>query len=109
MTGILTASAPAELTGSSQELFNEGISGVRHRWIEVFVPGLGWVPSDPGGLVNTVTARHLALPGAPPEGFGLRILSRGPTLVRQAQDGTIARPRLRVVEAVELSPGAERP
>ena len=109
VTGILTASAPAELNGSSQELFNEGISGVRHRWIEVFVPGLGWVPSDPGGLVNTVSARHLALPGAPPEGFGLRVLSRGPSLLRQAHDGTIARPRLRVVEAVELSPGAERP
>ena len=43
-----------------------GISGVRHRWIEVFVPGLGWVPSDPGGLANTVTARHLALPGLRP-------------------------------------------
>ena len=73
-------------------------------------PGLGWVPSDPGGLANTVTARHLALPGAPPsEGFGLTVLSRGPALVRQAHDGTLARPRLRVVEAVELSPGAEHP
>jgi hypothetical protein len=107
VTGVLTASSPAELTENSQELFNEGISGVRHRWIEVFVAGLGWVPSDPGGLANTVTARHLALPGAPPEGFGLRVLARGPALVRQARDGTLARPRLRVVEAVDLSPGTE--
>jgi transglutaminase-like putative cysteine protease len=109
VTGILTALEPGELTGSSQELFNDGISGVRHRWIEVFVPGLGWVPSDPGGLANTVTARHLALPGAPPEGFGLTVLSRGPSLSRQPREGTVARPRLRAVEAVDLPPGAERP
>lgn len=109
VTGILTAREPSELTGNTQELFNEGISGVRHRWIEVFVPGLGWVPSDPGGLANTVTARHLALPEAPPDGFGLTVLSRGPALALRARDGLFARPRLRVVEAVDLSPGAERP
>ena len=109
VTGILTAREASELTGNSQELFNDGISGVRHRWIEVFVPGLGWIPSDPGGLANTVTARHLALPGAPPDGFGLTVLSRGPALQRRAHDGTLARPRLRVIEAVDLPPGAERP
>ena len=109
VTGILTARAPAELTGSSQELYNVGISGVRHRWIEVFVPGLGWIPSDPGGLANTVTARHLALPGAPPDGFGLRVLSRGPALERRAHEGTLARPRFRDLEAVDFPRGAERP
>ena len=109
VTGILTARGASELTDNSRELFNEGISGVRHRWIEVHVSGLGWVPSDPGGLANTVTARHLALPGAPPDGFGLKVLSRGPALVRRAHDGTLARPRLRIVEAVDLPAGAERP
>jgi transglutaminase-like putative cysteine protease len=109
VTGILTAREPSELTGNSQELFNAGISGVRHRWIEVFVPALGWVPSDPGGLANTVTARHLALPGAPPDGFGLSILSRGPTRELQARDGLLARPRLRFVEAVDVLLGAGRP
>jgi transglutaminase-like putative cysteine protease len=109
VTGILTARGASELTETSQELFNDGISGVRHRWIEVYVPGLGWIPSDPGGLANTVTARHLALPGAPPDGFGLTVLSRGPALQRRAHDGTLARPRLRVVEAVDLPQGPERP
>ncbi|MBK6404599.1 MAG: transglutaminase domain-containing protein [Holophagales bacterium] len=109
VTGILTARGASELTDNSRELFNEGISGVRHRWIEVHVSGLGWVPSDPGGLANTVTARHLALPGAPPDGFGLRVLSRGPALERRAHDGTLARPRLRIVEAVDLPAEAERP
>lgn len=109
VTGILTAREASELTGNTQELFNDGISGVRHRWIEVFVPGLGWVPSDPGGLANTVTARHLALPGAPPDGFGLTVMSRGPALEHRVRGGTLARPRLRVVEAVDLPPGAERP
>ncbi len=109
VTGILTARDASELTGNSQELFNDGISGVRHRWIEVYVSGLGWVPSDPGGLANTVTARHLALPGAPPDGFGLTILSRSPVLVRRAHNGTLARPRLRVVEAVDLPSRADRP
>jgi len=109
VTGILTAREPGELTGGTQTLFNEGISGVRHRWIEVSVTGLGWVPSDPGGLANTVTARHLALPAAPPEGFGLTVLSRGPALERRAHDGTLARPRLRVYEAVDFPRGAERP
>lgn len=109
VTGILTARGSGELTGDTQSLFNDGISGVRHRWIEVFVPGLGWVPSDPGGLANTVTARHLALPGAPPFGFSLTVLSRGPALERRAHEGTLARPRLRVVEAVDLPSGADRP
>jgi transglutaminase-like putative cysteine protease len=109
VTGILTAAEATELTGGSQSLFNEGISGVRHRWIEAWVPGLGWVPSDPGGLANTVTARHLALPSAPPDGFGLRVLARSPALARRAVDGTLVRPRLRAVEAVDLPAGAERP
>lgn len=109
VTGILTAGAPAELTPETQGLFNEGISGVRHRWIEAYVQGLGWVPSDPGGLANTVTARHLALPAAPPDGFGLRVLSRGPALERGVREGTVVRPRIRVVEAVDVPPGARRP
>ncbi len=109
VTGILTARSPNELTDNSQEHYSEEISGVRHRWIEVYVPGLGWVPSDPGGLANMLTARHLALPAAPPAGFGLSILSRGPSLAWKARDGTYARPRLRVLEAVDLPPGGGRP
>jgi transglutaminase-like putative cysteine protease len=109
VTGILTARGPNELTDNSQEHYSDTISGVRHRWIEVYVPGLGWVPSDPGGLANMLTARHLALPAAPPEGFGLSILSRGPSLAWKAQDGTFARPRVRAVEAVDLQAGGRQP
>lgn len=109
VTGILTARDPGELTDNSQEHYSEGISGVRHRWIEVYTPGLGWVPSDPGGLANMLTARHLALPAPPPEGFGLTILARGPALAWKPRDGTFARPRLRALEAVDLLPGGERP
>lgn len=32
-----------------------------HRWIETWVDGLGWVPSDPGESVHLVDARHVAL------------------------------------------------
>ncbi len=109
VTGILTARTPYELTDNSQGHYSDTISGVRHRWIEAYVPGLGWVPSDPGGLANMLTARHLALPAAPPEGFGLSILSRGPALTWKARDGTFARPRVRVVEAVDLQPGGRQP
>ncbi len=98
VTGILVARDAAELTPDTRELFNEGISGVRHRWIEVYVPGLGWVPSDPGGLANTVTSRHLELAGPPEAGFGVTILSRTPELkrVRAGSGGLgapLARPR----------------
>ena len=114
-TGILVASSPSELTPETRQVFSEEISGVRHRWIETFVPGLGWVPSDPGGLANTVTARHLALPGAPPRDFGLRVLARSPerTLPRLVTQGGLAaggRPRQAPeIPRVELAPFGEPP
>jgi hypothetical protein len=44
-----------------------------HRWIEVFEPNLGWVPSDPGRSIRFVDARHIVFwcgptGQAPPEG-----------------------------------------
>jgi transglutaminase-like putative cysteine protease len=76
VTGILTAASPEELSPEARPFFGAGAGGVRHRWIEVFVPGLGWVPSDPAGLANTVSARHVALSTSPDATFELSVLSR---------------------------------
>jgi transglutaminase-like putative cysteine protease len=98
VTGLLVAAAPKELTPESRLVFSAALGGVRHRWIEVFVPPLGWVPSDPGGLANTVTARHLALARQPASGFHAAVLARSAEIRRpvlEAGDGglTLARPR----------------
>jgi hypothetical protein len=83
---------------------------VRHRWIEVFVPGLGWVPSDPSGLANTVTAKHLALERQPPAGFHVDVAARSAELKRPVLETaggglTLYRPRgASIVEAVEGAP-----
>ncbi len=110
VTGILAARRARELTPDSRNVFNAELGGVRHRWIEVFVPGLGWVPSDPGGLANTVTARHLALDRQPPAGFHVDSAERSAEMKRPvletAEGGlTLYRPRgASVVEAVEGAP-----
>ncbi|MEO8054569.1 MAG: transglutaminase-like domain-containing protein [Acidobacteriota bacterium] len=98
VTGLLVAAEPWELTPESRLVYNAGLGGVRHRWIEVFVPGLGWVPSDPGGLANTVTARHLALSRQPASSFHAGVLSRSAEIRRPVLEGgegriTLARPR----------------
>ena len=110
VSGILVAGGARELTSESRTVYNAALGGVRHRWIEVFVPGLGWVPSDPGGLANTVTARHLALERQPPAGFHVDVAGRSAELKRPAlesADGsvTLYRPRgASIVEAVEGAP-----
>jgi transglutaminase-like putative cysteine protease len=110
VTGILAAQGMRELTPESRAVFNAELGGVRHRWIEVLVPGLGWVPSDPGGLANTVTARHLALGRQPPAGFHVEVGERSVELKRPLLETaggglTLYRPRgTSVVEAVEGAP-----
>lgn len=98
VTGLLVASDPKELTPESRLVFSASLGGVRHRWIEAYVPVLGWVPSDPGGLANTVTARHLALSRQPVSGFHAGVLDRSEEARRPALEGreggvALARPR----------------
>ncbi len=99
VTGILTAAVADELADGTREFFSDAISGVRHRWMEAYVPGLGWVPSDPGGLANTVTSRYLALARAPDPAFAVTILARSADLARPrlstiGRGVTLARPRV---------------
>ncbi len=98
VTGLLVAADPKELTPESRLVYSPLLGGVRHRWIEVYVPSLGWVPSDPGGLANTVTARHLALARQPASAFRTDVLEKSSEVRRPAlesADGrvTLARPR----------------
>jgi transcription antitermination protein NusB len=98
VTGLLVASGPDELTPESRPAYNAALGGVRHRWIEAFVPGLGWIPSDPGGLANRLTARHLALNGQPDRAFSVLTIERSAELGRPAASGgrtaaLLARPR----------------
>ncbi len=110
VTGILAARRARELTPESRTVFNAALGGVRHRWIEVYVSGLGWVPSDPGGLANTVTARHLALDRQPPAGYHVEVAGRSEELKRPLLDTveggvTLYRPRgASIVEAIEGAP-----
>lgn len=98
VTGLLVASGPGELTPESRPAYNAALGGVRHRWIEAFVPGLGWIPSDPGGLANRLTSRHLALTGQPARGSSVLTITRSAELERPAASGgrteaLLARPR----------------
>jgi transglutaminase-like putative cysteine protease len=108
VTGLLVAAGPNELTPESRAVYSAALGGVRHRWIEVYVPRLGWVPSDPGGLANTVTARHLALSRQPPAAFHAGVLARSAEIRRPALAGgdghlTLARPR-GTLEGAPLDP-----
>lgn len=107
VTGVLAAGSVDELTPESRPFFGDWLGGIRHRWIEAYVPGLGWVPSDPGGLANGVTARHVALAATPDPAFGLERLELTPETRRlelafPGPGRTLARPRIAPLEAGEV-------
>jgi len=98
VSGVLIAFRPEELSPDSRAAWNAELGGVRHRWIEAWIPGLGWIPSDPGGLANRLTVRHLALDEPPGRRFGVRPLVAGEEAARPALPATgkgsvLARPR----------------
>lgn len=98
VTGVLVATAPEQLTPESRPAWNAGLGGVRHRWIEAWIPGIGWIPSDPGGLANRLTVRHLEVAAPPDLRFGVRPLTQsgeaGHLVLPPAAAGSLlARPR----------------
>jgi len=98
VTGVLVATSPEELAPESRAAWNAGLGGVRHRWIEAYVPDLGWIPSDPGGLANRLTVRHLALADPPDRRFGVRPVAAvgeagRPPLPSAEKGSVLARPR----------------
>ncbi len=99
VSGVLVATDRDELTPESRPAWNAGLGGARHRWIEAWIPAIGWIPSDPGGLSNRLTVRHLELAAAPRRGFGVRPLSAGgeaahPALSTAGRGSLLARPRV---------------
>jgi N utilization substance protein B len=99
VTGVLVVASPEELSPESRAAWNGGLGGVRHRWIEAYIPGLGWIPSDPGGLANRLTVRHLALAEPPDRRFGIRPLAATgeaarPALPSAEKGGLVFRARL---------------
>jgi len=55
-------------------LIREG-RAVPHRWLEVALPGAGWVPTDPTLGLWLVTAAHVACAGPVTAGVAVRVLS----------------------------------
>jgi len=98
VSGVLVAFEPEELSPDSRAAWSAGLGGVRHRWIEAWIPGLGWIPSDPGGLANRLTVRHLALDEPPGRRFSVRPAGAGeetarPALPASGKGSVLARPR----------------
>ncbi len=80
VTGLLVAAEPKELTPESRLVYNAVLGGVRHRWIEVYVPVARLGPVGPGGPREY---RH----GAPPRArapAGLRLPCRRPLAIGRA-------------------------
>lgn len=85
-----------------------------HRFIEAWIAGLGWVPSDPGESVNGVDARHVFIatdegPYDPEWQRTLRLEVAEFPLMRPAAPGTAGLPLVVAQRPMPLEPGRLAP
>jgi hypothetical protein len=68
-SGLANATAALLLTAGFEARTVSGLlvghhGGIPHRWVECYLPGAGWVPTDPTLGLWTITPRHIAFADA---------------------------------------------